>query len=575
MGASYIRTPRKGHLSINQSWSLISALADSIACAYQVEERPEVKTLLGNLRSRSVGSAVRLADSISKTVYANPAEHFALNQLALLVKKIPLEDSSLSPEQSAWKKFLAAEHRCKRINQRFTAELKAHRERYADFRHVMRSWIRSVIGEKPLLEKIYERCDFGPGASVGVHGSATHKAAKLCADSWTSTPTALYYAASAMKGDFHLWEYLVNTGHFTCLDPHRFDEAIGSRVELCKANKVVMVPKTAMVHRTIAIEPLLNGYIQKGVDEFLRARLRRVGLDLTDQTRNQRLAKLGSLGGSNPFATIDLSSASDTISIMLVKDLLPPDWFNFLNRIRSPEYESPWGSGRYEKFTSMGNGFCFPLETLIFASIVHAAYTVTGDTDFCVYGDDIIVRQRSALLVIELLKFFGFDTNVDKTFVFGPFRESCGADYFEGVNVRPYSLDFVPKTDRDIYKIYNGVRSSPFFVPFKALEVALGFIPSEDRLLRPIDGPPDTAATVPLDVFMSSKRARWCKAIQSWTWKEYVSVSVPDNRRPPSAIQMYGLLRGQRALPVGIPEFAFRRKTRTRIRDFPSAPVTK
>jgi hypothetical protein len=554
---------------------LISKISESFARAHDVHEHPLVSQLLGNLRSGSFGSATRVADSIGSQLYTNPANHFAMNQLASFVKKVPFKDPSLTPEETAWKKFLAAEHACKRSNQRFCAERTStkHAARHRFLRDRAREWIKGVIGLKPNLTSIYEGCDFGPGSSIGVHGQATHKAAKLCSDTWTCTPSAQGYALSGMMGDHHLWE-LLSQREMVCYDPDLFRSAFYSKVELCTSNKIVMVPKTAKVHRTIAIEPLLNGYVQKGVDVFLRKKLRRVGLDLNDQIPNQFLAKEGSEGGPNPFATIDLSAASDSISIEVVRDLLPADWFTFLNSIRSPTYESEWGSGRYEKFTSMGNGFCFPLETLIFASLAYSVGVETGCPDFRVYGDDIIVRQSAALYLIEILKFYGFQTNTDKTFIFGPFRESCGADYFEGVNVRPYNLDFIPVSDRDIYKIYNGLRENSFFVTFKSLEEVCALIPFEDRLMRPIIGPPDTAMSVPLDIFMSSRFAKWCKGIQSWTWLEYQSIAIPDNRRPPAAVQMYGLLRGQRSSWNGAPEFAFRRKTRTVTRYIPSDPVT-
>jgi len=546
-----------------------SGLVESFAQSCNVAEHPLVSKLIGNLRSRSYGAAVQLAGSIGETVYTDVTEHFVMNQLAALVKKVPFEDPSLTPEATAWKKFLAAEHSCKRTNQRLIAEKKVYPRvpRHNALREVARVWIEGVIGREPNLPKIYEGCDFGPGASLGVHGEATHKAAKLCAEKWSTTAVGACYSRSAMMGDHHIWEYLQKR-EIVCYDPVSFQDLFSSQIEVRNANKIIMVPKTAKVHRTIAIEPLLNGYVQKGVDLELRKKLRHIGLDLENQELNQLLAKQGSAGGFNSFSTIDLSAASDSLSIETVRDLLPPDWFDLLNNLRSPNYESEWGSGRFHKFVSMGNGFCFPLETLIFASIAYAVGTVTGDSEFRVYGDDIIVRQRSALLVIEILKFYGFSTNTDKTFLFGPFRESCGADYFNSINVRPYNLDFVPLTDRDIYKVANGLRGNKFFVPVGAIAYATAFIPYGDVLCRPFAGPPDTALEVSMPVFQASRFSKWCKGIQTWTWLEYVSTALTDDRHPPSSVQMYGLLRGQRSSQNGSPEFAFRRKTRTSTRMF-------
>jgi len=203
-------------------------------------------------------------------------------------------------------------------------------------------------------------------------------------------------------------------------------------------NNIDFVPKTAKTHRTIAIEPLLNGFLQKGTDVVLRRCLLRRGIDLSDQGVNQEMARLGSLDLRDPYVTLDLSAASDSISLEVVRELLPPDWFSFLDQIRSPSYSLDGEVHRFEKFCTMGNGFCFPLETLIFAAIAHAAYCVNRQApDLSVYGDDIIVRQNIALYVVELLKHCGFRLNLDKSFLFGDFRESCGADWVRGRDITP------------------------------------------------------------------------------------------------------------------------------------------
>jgi len=249
------------------------------------------------------------------------------------------------------------------------------------------------------------------------------------------------------------------------------------------------VPKTALVDRTIAIEPLLNGYVQKGIDEYLRLLLKRVGLDLEHQEPNQELALLGSLPNQvDPFVTIDLSSASDSISLEVVRYLLPPAWFDLLNRTRSPGYTFDGANYlRYEKFTSMGNGFCFPLETLIFASV---CAVLSKPKDFIVYGDDIIVRQSVAHEVLKTLWGLGFRHNTDKTFLSGEFRESCGADYYAGQNVRPLNLDYTFAKYEDVIKFHNlslqETRWASYFSEVR--EYLRGLIPREHRLTRPYKG---------------------------------------------------------------------------------------
>ena len=83
---------------------------------------------------------------------------------------------------------------------------------------------------------------------------------------------------------------------------------------------------------------------------------------------------------------------------------------------------------RLKKFAPMGSALCFPIECIIFGSIVRLANREKGvNTEFRVYGDDLVVDDRIFLKVIELLEVFGFRVNVDKTFFpYHPFKESCG-----------------------------------------------------------------------------------------------------------------------------------------------------
>lgn len=213
-----------------------------------------------------------------------------------------------------------------------------------------------------------------------------------------------------------------------------FDEWVQVPVVVRPA-KLGFVPKNAKTYRTVCVEPSLNVMFQLGVGEYLAQRLASVGVDIRDQTPNQRRALEGSLTGES--ATLDLSSASDTISRELVFELLPLDWATFLARGRSTKVILPGGKEIcQEKFSSMGNGFTFPLETLIFWAL--AASCCSSESDVTVYGDDIIVPSDRYLLTTEVLEAAGFSVNAKKSFSSGPFRESCGKDYFSGSDVRPY-----------------------------------------------------------------------------------------------------------------------------------------
>lgn len=533
----------------------------------------EAEVLLGLLNSKDYTGLIKRADSISSAQYTTASEHRILNQLAAVIRKYPYPDGTVDfdPKSKALETFIKAEGSCSRHNKRF-ALFDSLRSPQESFLSRSASWIQYVLGDLSLSD-VWSNCNFGAGASVGVHGNATNMARKLLSPKWSVSPSAFYYCYSAMLNDDHIHEYLNRTQDRSqyCRDSELFMAHFKDRVAFVDYNKIAFVPKTAKTLRTIAVEPLLNGFVQKGVDLLMRKRLKRVGIDLSDQTVNQELARKGSLPNQDDaYVTIDLSSASDSIGIGLCKRLLPPDWFEFLDSLRSKSYVlDNAAEHRYHKFTSMGNGFCFPLETLIFASLCHSAYSESNrKPDFSVYGDDIIVRQSVAPRVLEMLKYCGFTANRDKTFLSGPFRESCGADWYEGEDVRPLSLDYAFDSLESIFKFCNLARSKGAWesIFYESLDFLESLIPRELYFCRPYKGNVDTALEVPWDVFMASPFSRWQKHLQTWSWIEVVRSAWPDVPVKRFAGYDLALLRGVLSGSMSSAPFAERRKTCTKIR---------
>jgi hypothetical protein len=195
------------------------------------------------------------------------------------------------------------------------------------------------------------------------------------------------------------------------------------------------VPKSAKTDRSIIVEPRGNMFLQKGVGNFIRKRLGRSGCDLNDQSTNQKLA---AFAYDFKLATIDLEAASDSISYELVHLLLPVDWANYLSDLRSGSVLIDGKYRRLEKFSSMGNGFTFELESLIFFALSESVVeSVSPGLFSSVYGDDIIVPQECVPLLSIVFETLGFRVNTDKTFVEGNFFESCGRHYFQGRDVTP------------------------------------------------------------------------------------------------------------------------------------------
>lgn len=524
---------------------------------------------LGFLRSRSFSHLLKWADELVVTQYATADLHFAAHQVSALVRKYPWSSSLVNtdPERAAIDTFRAAEHRCLRMNQWFATRRRVFARRRADsweyYLARMRAFVKYVLNEQPDLERVYSLADVTGGASLGVHGDATNLARKLLVRNWTVSPSALpYFAAALCHNATYATKVAKGNGMIQSLHVTESDVKLSS--VLVNANKIAFVPKTAKTYRSIAVEPFGNGYLQKGTDLLMRNHLKRVGLDLSDQSRNQELARQGSLSDSEEgFCTIDLTSASDSISIELVRELLPPDWFNFLNRIRSPSYILNGVEYRSNKFCTMGNGFCFPLETLIFASACHAVQAGRCGDDYSVYGDDIIVRRKAFNDVLRLLKALGFRPNVKKTFSSGPFRESCGANWYNGEDVTPFTLDFKLDCLSSMFKFVNLARRNPRTSSFldDSVRLVLSRIPDLFLFHRPFKGASDTG----IDPLGIQYTKRWWKSKKNpWTlqWLELETRPVRDELRCPSWVVLAAALRGHSSEAP----FTYRRKVVTRVR---------
>lgn len=286
----------------------------------------------------------------------------------------------------------------------------------------------------------------GPGASRGTkHTDFYHK---MFSADLTMTCEGLYEFYSRNLSSTWLEAELIRKSSF--------------RSVVVSGSSLSTVPKNSRTNRTICTEPSLNMFFQLGagrvIEELL---LRDHNIDLALQPDiNRAMAREGSVSGK--FATIDLSSASDTISMRLVELLLPRSTVSTLKLLRSPTTVIDGQEHDLHMMSSMGNGFTFPLQTIIFAALVRASYETLGikpvsrgeNRNYAVFGDDIICLQEAYDFVNDVLTFSGFTVNGDKSFNDGAFRESCGHDYFKGTNIRGVYLKEV-RDEQDIYSIFN------------------------------------------------------------------------------------------------------------------------
>lgn len=392
-----------------------------------------------------------------------------------LLRKYPGLPAKVDRKAVAVAGFWAAEKQCYQTNKRLQVFVEnygfdATTIRLIPFVEKVKRLVAKILG--PLPERLDVK--FGPGA---VFESKGHPFASslTVADKMTLLPSVTPEAVDLLP-------YVYNTAWGRAL--LAFDRSCHSVV---RGNRFTTVPKDATKDRGICIEPGVNVSLQLSLGKSIRRRLKCFGIDLTNgQDLHRALAQVGSRSGE--IATLDLSSASDTVALNLVRLLLPEDWFELLGALRSPRtlIKGKWVV--LQKFSSMGNGFTFELETLLFAAITTVASGGHLGKDVFVYGDDILYPSSRAAEVTAALRYFGFTPNARKSFSSGPFRESCGGDFFLGYPVRCFYLDKEPNAPNEWISVVNGLRRASRQLGAnrfdRARRRALGYLPSNVRRCR-------------------------------------------------------------------------------------------
>lgn len=273
-----------------------------------------------------------------------------------------------------------------------------------------------------------------------------------------------------------------------------------------RGNIFFSVFKDATKDRGCCKEASINVGLQLDVGRAIRPGLKRCGWDLvTGKTTHMAAARQASIDGRR--ATLDMSNASDTVAYNLVRLLLPASWFSLLDSLRASETRIDGQWVKLEKFSSMGNGFTFELETLIFGTMARCVHKILGrdPSDVLCFGDDLIVDTEAAKLLLDTLAYFGFEPNRTKSFFSGDFRESCGGDYFSGQAVRPVFLEELPDEPHQWIALANALWRLPQEIAGSARMECLKNIP---LAIRSCQGPEELG-----DIVIHGPPAYWNKKV--------------------------------------------------------------
>lgn len=278
-----------------------------------------------------------------------------------------------------------------------------------------------------------------------------------------------------------------------------------------------LVPKNWKTHRPITPLTLLSLFYSFGYGFQVTEALKREGIDIAKQQhRHRRWIEQYSVDLTH--ATADLSSASQSLTTWLLNRILPREWYCALKPTLTHQitYTSDGVDGQAytESVLPMGNGATFPVETLVFYSVLKAIQELSGVKGrVSVFGDDLIYPSGMHKFVKTLFPMFKFVLNSDKTFVESHFRESCGSDFFRGVDVRAAFLPQGGLLNRTkyiqwLYKCYNALtrRWDAEDISSTLYAILLELAQVAERIFRVPPSYPDTAGikvsspgVIPLD----------------------------------------------------------------------------
>lgn len=280
----------------------------------------------------------------------------------------------------------------------------------------------------------------GPGAFAGFN--------RKVRDSFGVDHHALYKALPADEIGLCAISHRAFSGYFKSYPSSPELQSFVNPGDTCE---VLFVPKDSRAPRVISKEPYHLIRAQLAYFDWLSQKLEdhtHQRVVFSDQSISQRLAREASITGE--YATLDLKDASDRVPLRLIESIFlnSPACRWFISNTRSSYAQLPSGKVlALSKLAGMGSGLTFAtMSLLIHLSIVsHVSRTTRIPYKQCmgrvyVYGDDVIVPREWYDIAVKGLSLSNLLVNNEKSFTKGPFRESCGGDYFKGNDVGPVRL---------------------------------------------------------------------------------------------------------------------------------------
>lgn len=213
-------------------------------------------------------------------------------------------------------------------------------------------------------------------------------------------------------------------------------------------SRLAFVNKDSRGPRVISLETTEYQFVQQALKRAMyrileTGRLTAGHINFTDQTVNRHHACLW-----EEDDTLDMKEASDRNSLALVEFLFrKTKILPYLLASRSPGTVLPSGEILwFKKFAPMGSATCFPVQALVYWALAVTALRHAGMPlhlalrKVYVYGDDLIVPHGYFDAIQSLFESVALKFNSAKCCIAGKFRESCGLDAYDGVDVSPLRL---------------------------------------------------------------------------------------------------------------------------------------